>query len=667
MLRVIVLFLATLLALSASADKEVVIQPQSEETPWTTWSSYTFNTPALLELREIRNNLLELNLHDPHINYAGYGEIECAPDAFKYRTADGTCYLEDSPFVGASHTAFGRNIDPKFIDRDGRKNIMVPNREDGKIKEVPFLNMLAASWIQFMNHDWLTHGKNESKRPMRVEGAAADVAMVERTKENTVDASTYKSEYGKTTINEVTHWWDGSQIYGSTQDEQNTLRTFSRGKMKVRTVDGKEMLPLDNSLDIRNNVQNKGYELTGFRDNWWVGLSMLHTLFVKEHNAIADMLYKEYVNDSKDMAGKYLWGTPESRARANGVNVKRFTEQQLDEHIFQVARLINSAVMAKIHTVEWTPAILANKTLKIAMRANWYGLANPTSWLPVVGLDAETRADWFSFTKSGAVFGGIIGDTRDDAGVPYSITEEFTSVYRLHSLLPESLVLKKQATGEVADVPLKDTRNEKSNPIMEEYSLEDLYYSFGTQKPGQIVLNNFPAFFQNLEIPGRGKMDLGMVDIMRDRERGVPRYNQFRRAINLKPIQSYSDFFPKNKPLGEREKAVIAKFNAVYGKDAEGKDNVEMIDLLVGTLAEEVRPAGFGFGETQFQIFILMASRRLMADPFFTDKYTDEYYTAKGIEWVDTSGKFADVLLRHMPEVAPKIDGLDTPFAPWNE
>ena len=37
--------------------------------------------------------------------------------------------------------------------------------------------------------------------------------------------------------------------------------------------------------------------------------------------------------------------------------------------------MINGALMAKIHTVEWTPGILAHPTLRLGMRANWWGLA----------------------------------------------------------------------------------------------------------------------------------------------------------------------------------------------------------------------------------------------------------------------------------------------------
>ncbi|RYZ80522.1 MAG: peroxidase, partial [Proteobacteria bacterium] len=203
--------------------------------------------------------------------------------------------------------------------------------------------------------------------------------------------------------------------------------------------------------------------------------------------------------------------------------------------------------------------------------------------------------------------------------------------------------------------------------FMANNDLKDLYYSFGRQVPGQLVLNNFPKFMQELKIPGHGVMDLGMVDIMRDRERGVPRYNQFRRGIGLKPITSYKDFFPPGKPLDDRQMQVLQKFYKVYGKDTVGNDNVEMIDLLVGTLSEEVRPKNFGFGETMFQIFILMASRRLMADRFFTEDYTDKYYTRSGKDWIDHEGTLAQIIVRHMPELKSKVQGLETAFLPWNE
>jgi hypothetical protein len=43
-------------------------------------------------------------------------------------------------------------------------------------------------------------------------------------------------------------------------------------------------------------------------------------------------------------------------------------------------------------------------------------------------------------------------------------------------------------------------------------------------------------------------------------------------------------------------------------------DNVEDVDLVVGFLAEPVRPHGFAISETQFVVFILNASRRLFSD-----------------------------------------------------
>lgn len=663
-----------------SAD-DVIEEGVDAENPWTTWSQKG-TIGGLTVLRKIRQNLLKNNLHDPHIDYSGYKEVDCSKINTNFRTADGTCNDLDKPNVGAAGVAFGRNVHPDFIDKDAEKKIMTPHPAEvskvfftrDEFKPVPFLNMLAASWIQFMNHDWLTHGKNMESNPMRVQKPTGAPEWVERTQENPVNENIYKKEFGKVTANDVTHWWDGSQIYGSNWEEQKELRSFKNGRMTTVTVNGREMLPKNNMLNVRMNKQNQGYELTGFRDNMWVGLSMLHHIFVLEHNAIADMLYKKHVRQDKE-TGEYVWNQAGFLTkvgnvfRRNDKGLKFFNEQELDEHIFQTARLINSAIMAKIHTVEWTPAILPNKALKKAMFTNWYGLANPQTWSKFLKrIPALNRTDWFSGTKSGYLVGGIVGDKTNNYGVPFSITEEFTSVYRLHSLLPENIELRRYSKkDQVTPVPFEATRNEKSYDYFANYDLKDLFYSFGVQHPGQLVLNNFPKFMQELNIPGHGKMDLAMVDIIRDRERGVPRYNQFRRAISLKPISKYEDFFMDGVAKTDAQKKIVENFRKVYGVDANGKDNVEMIDLLVGTSAEEIRPKNFGFGETMFQIFIVMASRRLMADRFFTESYTKENYTKAGLNYIDEEGYMHRVIGRHMPELVPHMKGLETAFQPWKK
>ena len=79
-----------------------------------------------------------------------------------------------------------------------------------------------------------------------------------------------------------THWWDGSQIYGSSEAVTKTLRGKDpNGKLTMDERTGREaFLPRD---------QN-GNPLTGFNDNWWIGMELLHTLFALEHNAICDKL-----------------------------------------------------------------------------------------------------------------------------------------------------------------------------------------------------------------------------------------------------------------------------------------------------------------------------------------------------------------------------------------
>ncbi|MFL5561548.1 MAG: peroxidase family protein, partial [Gemmatimonadaceae bacterium] len=84
-----------------------------------------------------------------------------------------------------------------------------------------------------------------------------------------------------------------------------------------------------------------------------------------------------------------------------------------------------------------------------------------------------------------------------------------------------------------------------------------------------------------------------------------------------------------------------------------------------GMYAEPL-PPGFGFSDTAFRVFILMASRRLKSDRFFTTDFRPEVYTQTGIDWV-THTKMKDVLLRHYPDLEPSLDGLPNAFLPWNK
>lgn len=95
------------------------------------------------------------------------------------------------------------------------------------------------------------------------------------------------------------------------------------------------------------------------------------------------------------------------------------------DQIFDKARLVNCALMAKIHTVEWTPAILAHPALQIGMAANWWG---------IVGEKLTKMLGRIS--KTSEIISGIPGSGADQDGTPYSLTEEFVSVYRMHALMP---------------------------------------------------------------------------------------------------------------------------------------------------------------------------------------------------------------------------------------
>jgi hypothetical protein len=401
-------------------------------------------------------------------------------------------------------------------------------------------------------------------------------------------------QYPPTYANAESHWWDGSQIYGSDVEFAEGLRTHTNGKLRIDEVG---LVPADLEAHV---------DLSGVAGNFWVGLALLHSLFMREHNAICDHLRERH---------------PE------------FDDQTLYER----ARLVNAALMAKIHTVDWTPAIIAHPTTVLALRTNWWGV------------EGETLDKRVGRLTSNEVVRGIPGSPTDHHGVPYSLTEEFVAVYRMHPLIPDDFTFRSVRDDHVLkEATLPDIGALHVREQCTELAMDDLFYSFGRMHPGAITLHNYPKFLQRFNRPDGTLIDLASIDVLRTRERGVPRYNQFRRLFHLNPVSTFEELTDNPQWAEQLER--------IYG-------DVERVDLMIGMYAEP-KPKGFGFSDTAFRVFILMASRRLKSDRFFTRDYRPEVYTQAGLDWVEAHS-MRSVLLRHFPTLEPALRGVENPFAPW--
>jgi hypothetical protein len=561
---------------------------------------------GLLALKGIQDKLRRENLYDTDSVAPVAGSLPSSPPegALTSRTTSGAFNDLEVPGMGSVGTRFGRNVPLEETMPDPDDRLLTPDprvvsRElltRDQFQPATTLNLLAAAWIQFEVHDWLSHGKGDWDTAYRLPLQKGDPWPEDpmRIPRAVRDPSWSKEGAPPRFVSADSHWWDGSQIYGSDPKFTAAIRTGEGGRVRV----GAEGLPpaeLDAQVD-----------LAGVAGNFWVGLALLHGLFMMEHNAIADMLRGEH-------------------------------PEWTDDQLFQKARLINAALMAKIHTVEWTPAIIAHPTSELAMRVDWWGL---------VGERAIRR--FGRFTKWD-VLTGVPGSKKNHHHVPYTLTEEFTAVYRLHPLIPDDFTFRSPTDDHVvAELQFPDLTVLHVREQMERLSMPGGFYSFGVSNPGAIQLHNFPRFLQQFERADGTSVDLGAMDVLRIRERGVPRYNRFRELFHRNPVRTFEDITP-NKRWQE-------ELRTVYG-------SVDDVDLMIGMYAEQP-PKGFGFSDTAFRVFTLMAPRRLKSDRFFTTDYTPKMYTPSGLKWIDDN-TMVTLLRRHFPELRPSLEGQKNGFAPW--
>lgn len=214
------------------------------------------------------------------------------------------------------------------------------------------LNQLVFQFGQFLSHDTSlaepnpatatggTTGRSGNER-CNVEVGAGDpvlrFAEIPATRSVSVAASV--SPTGKREqINTLTAFIDGSQVYGSDASRAAALRAFSGGLLRTSGGPDGELLPANSDGFANANAlglpEYRMYLAGDVRANEQVGLLMMHTLWVREHNRVAREIA------AKDFEGEDL------------------SDPAVDEEIFQRARAVVVALLQKVTYYEWLPALI---------------------------------------------------------------------------------------------------------------------------------------------------------------------------------------------------------------------------------------------------------------------------------------------------------------------
>lgn len=207
------------------------------------------------------------------------------------------------------------------------------------------LSDFAWLWGQFVDHD-ITLGPEDHNQPMSIPVPMGD-SYFDPDSTGQMSIHTFRSKYDPNTgdgvynprrfPNEISAFIDGSAVYGSDEQRAYQLRSFEGGKLRTsagnflpyNTYTGEYEAPVDPTAPAMAMVSpfiKKWYVAGDVRANENILLTSMHTLFVREHNRLAEEIQAEHPD----------WN---------------------DEQIYQKARRILGGIIQAIVYEEWLPTL----------------------------------------------------------------------------------------------------------------------------------------------------------------------------------------------------------------------------------------------------------------------------------------------------------------------
>lgn len=239
---------------------------------------------------------------------------------FEVRSFDGSNNNLDNPEFGATHIHLKRYTSVGYSD--GISSLAGEDRPSARsISNIVFAQKhdktndkmvtdFMWQWGQFLDHDLdLTDGVDPAEAA-NIQVPAGDV-FFDPTSTGVVEIPLNRSIYDVETgsdsdnprqqINEITAWVDASNVYGSSEDRALALRALD-GTGQLKTSEG-NFLPFNT-----DGLPNAGVHTTFFlagdvRANEQVGLATMHTLFMREHNRLAEQI----AENNPDLSGDEIY------------------------------------------------------------------------------------------------------------------------------------------------------------------------------------------------------------------------------------------------------------------------------------------------------------------------------------------------------------------------
>ena len=234
--------------------------------------------------------------------------LEEYPQHFTPRAFDGRRNNVDNPTWGAAGTALLKLAADAYADgvstpTEGRPNARsISNEILAQDESVPHSlggSDLVWQWGQFIDHDiTLSLDNTDEAFPVAVPsgdsafdpmGTGAVTIELHRSVSDVLTGTS--SDNPRRQMNALTAFVDGSQVYGSDRARASALRT-NDGTGKLTTSGDGQFLPFNTGgLDNEGGAHRTNLFVAGdLRVNEQIGLIAMHTLFVREHNRLADVI-----------------------------------------------------------------------------------------------------------------------------------------------------------------------------------------------------------------------------------------------------------------------------------------------------------------------------------------------------------------------------------------